>query len=309
MESPDNKEEKFELKGRQLKFFTVGKLLKLFIWIFGGLFAVFGLLAFVNLTIYPDMGIIDLAKERTREWRSAKSTDLGHEAISFELMLDAYADKGGDISHAMDSLTDEFTFANWAELLEYDVDYFLKHDEIDDSTKTMGMLHVTKTLYRSGHYDLFKEGYSTLVKKFASPNDYPVIYVELMPLKAMFDFDDDEEEEELARLYELELRRHLKLTATRIVHSLQQNELSDKVLATFVEKLDVLANDAFISQKGEKFRAQMGSDLSYILALIDRQASASGNSNLTASVATLRTKFMNQNLEYFDTPEEEPVGM
>lgn len=309
MESPDNKEEKYDIKGRQLKFFSAGKIIKLFLWIFGGLFAVFGLLAFVNLTIYPDMGIIDLAKERTRDWRSAKETDLGHEAISFELMLDAYADKGGDISHAMDSLTDEFTFVNWAEMLEYDVDYFLKHDEIDASTKTKGMLHVTKTLYKSGHYDLFKEGYSTLVNKFATSNDYPVIYTELMPLKAQFEFDDDEEEEELSRLYELELRRHLKLTAGRMVNALQKNELSDEVLATFVQNLDVLANDSFMSEKSEQFRVQMGSDLSHILTLIDRQATASGNSDLSTSVATLRTKFMNQNLEYFEPVEEESAGM
>jgi hypothetical protein len=300
MESPDNKEEKYELKGKQLKFFSVGKIIKLFLWIFGGLFAVFGLLAFVNLTLYPDMGIIDLAKERTSQWRSAKESDLGHEAISFELMLDAYADKGGDISHAMDTLTDEFTFANWAELLEYDVDYFLKHDEIADSVKTMGMLHVTKTLYRAGHYDLFKEGYKTLVNEFAAPNEFTVIYTELLPLKAMFDFDDDEEEEELARLYELELRRHLKMTAVRIVHFMRQNQVSDEALSTFVQKLGVLANDEFISQKSEQFRVQLGSDLSHILTLIDQQAATSGNTNLAKDVEMLRMKFQNQNLEYFD---------
>jgi hypothetical protein len=304
MESPDNKEEKYEIKGKRLKFFSAGKIIKLFLWVFGGLFAVFGLLAFVNLTIYPDMGIIDLAKERTSQWRSAKSNDLGHEAISFELMLDAYADKGGDISHAMDTLTDEFTFANWAELLEYDVDYFLKHDEIADSVKTMGMLHVTKTLFRSGHYDLFKEGFKTLVNEFASPNEYTVIYTELLPLKAQFDFDDDEEEEELSRLYELELRRHLKMTASRIVHGLQKNEVSDMVLATFVQNLNVLANEEFIALKSEQFRVQLGSDLSHILDLIDRQATASGNESLNSDVATLRAKFANQDLEYFDTSEE-----
>lgn len=301
MESPDKKEEKYVLKEQNIKFFSPKKIFKFFWIMFVLLFAAFGLLAFVNLTMYPDMGIIDLAKERTSNWRSAKEGDLGHEAIAFELMLDAYAKEGGDISHAMDSLTAEFTSANWAELLEYDVDYFLKHDELSDSIKLSGMLHLTKTLYTSGHYDLFKEGYKALVDKFAADRDYLTIYTNLLPLEATYQYDDDEEKEELGRLYELGLRRHLKVTASKIVAGLQEDALISADLEVFVNSLSgIFSNKSFLNSKSDKFKVQAGSDLSHLLKLISSFALQEKNTGLQDANSALQTKLAEQNLEFFD---------
>jgi len=303
MESPDKKEEKYVLKEQNIKFFSPKRIFKFFGTILILLFAAFGVLAFINLTLYPDMGIIDIAKERTNQWRSAKQGDLGHEAIAFELMLDAYAKDGGDISHAMDSLTSEFTSANWAELLEYDVDYFLKHDELSDSIKFSGMLHLTKTLYSSGHYDLFKEGFKALVEKFASDRDHLTIYTNLLPMEANFQFDDDEEKEELERLYELELRRHLKMTASKIVASLQDEALEAADLQVFVSTLtSIFSNKTFLSSKSDKYKVQVGSDLSHLLKLISAFALQTKNNDLQVSNSALQTKLAEQNLEFFDIP-------
>ncbi len=301
MNSPDNKEEKYVLKEQNIKFFSPKRIFKYFINLFLLLFAAFGLLAFANLTLFPNMGIIDLAKDRTSAWRSAKQTDMGHEAIAFELMLDAHAMKGGDISHALDTLTSEFTSANWAELLEYDVDYFLKHDELSDSIKMNGMLHLIKLMYSAGHYDLFKEGYTILVDKFAQPADYLTIYTGLLPLKANFQFDDEEEEIELGRLYELELRRHLKVTASQIVLGLQDDELASTDLQNFVDDLTTtFSNRRFLKSKSEKFRVQLGSDLSHLLKLIAANALKNKDATLQDATIKLRTILEEQQLEFFD---------
>lgn len=301
MESPDKKEEKYDLKRKNVKFFSAGKVIRLFAAVFISLFAAFGILAFVNLTVYPDMGIIDLAKERTAQWRGAKQSDLGHEAIAFELMLDAYAEKGGDISHAMDTLTDEFTSANWAELLEYDVDYFLKHNELSDSIKFNGMLHLTKILYKNGHYDLFKEGYKVLVTRFAENEDFLTIYAELLPMQANFQFDDEEEKEELGRLYELELRRHLKVTAGKVVAAMQDDQVTNLDMLRFVKKLEqTFADASFLAGKGDKFHVQLGSDLSHLFTLIRQKAEASNDGDLTAAVDRVANQLAEQELEFFD---------
>jgi hypothetical protein len=291
MESPDKKEEKYVFKEKDLKFFSAAKIFKLLGFIFLSLFAVFGLLAFLNLTVAPDLGIIDLAKDRTSEWRRAKSTDMGHEAIAFELMLDAYAEKGGDISHALDTLTDEFTAANWAELLEYDVDYFQKHPELGDSVKMHGMLHITKTLYTSGHYDLFKESYKVLVGEFASDRDMLSIYVGLLSLKSKFAYDDEEEREELARLYDLELRRHLSLSAKEIIGAMESSSL----LAGDVRKFFSNLNEGLslgLANRDDNFRQRVKADIEGILNaagyLIDSNESVKEQADqLSALVATI----------------------
>ncbi len=305
MESPDNKEEKYDISQQNVKFFSTRKIFKLFISVFVGLFAIFGLLTLINLTVYPDMGIIELAQERTEQWRRAKQTDMAHEAIAFELMLDAYAKKGGDISHALDTLTDEFTAANWAELLEYDVDYFIKHDEVSDSIKTNGMLHLTKTMYTSGHYDLFKSAYKTLMNRFATPADYPVIYAELLPLEANFDFDDEVEEEELNRLYELELRRHLKMTAEAITEGINANNISASQMSVFVDKVNItFHDDAFLNARGDAFKEQLKTDLSTILPMVEEMAKSSDNEELANSVAGTY-QFLQMNNFGLSQPETE----
>ncbi|MCP4456501.1 MAG: hypothetical protein GY816_00495 [Cytophagales bacterium] len=298
---------KVNYSSKNVKLLSAGKMMKLMLMIFISLFSLFGILAVLNLTFYPELGILEIAREKTSEWRRAQKTDAGHEAIAFELMLDSYAAEGGDISHAMDTLINEFTPANWAELLEYDVDYFLKHEEINDSVKMRGMIHVTKTLYSSGHYDLFKVSYKSLVNSFAKTEDYPVIYTELLPMKANFSFDDKEEEEQLSRLYELELRRHLKLTAKEIVDGLQGNEISFKILSHFVDELYMtLSYDEFLKSKTDRFKVQLDSDLTSILSTIDSKAKESNNEQLTNSIYGLREILGNQGFGSFVlAPSEE----
>ncbi len=298
--SPDNKEEKFIIHEEKVQFFSTRKLIRLFLALFLAFFGAFGLLFFIDITLYPDLGMMELARkaqEKTDAWRSAKRSDLGHEAIAFEEMLDAYALQGGDISHALDTLTDEFTAANWAELLEYDVDYFLKHEEVDDSTKYRGMLHVTKILYTSGHYDLFKQGYKIMVERFAKNGDYLTIYSNLIPLEASFEYDDEEERAELDALYELELRRHLKLTAAQIINNASGGSLTSNQLQEFVEGLQqTLELNNSIAGKSSKFTNQVESDMVQILSIIKDQAQAEDNSALLQAGYDLASYLGNQNM-------------
>ena len=282
--SPQEKEEKFIIHEERVPFFSTKKLVRLFLAVFLAFFGAFGLLFFIDITIYPDLGMMELARkaqEKTDAWRTAKRTDLGHEAIAFENMLDAYALRGGDISHALDSLTSEFTAANWAELLEYDVDYFLKHEEVNDSTKSSGMLHVTKILYSSGHYDLFKQGYKILTERFASDPDFLTIYADLIALDADFDYDDEEERAELAILYELELRRHLKMTAAQIILATEAGNMEEAALQSFAANLkQKLESYDPLSDKGDKFLEQVENDLVIILTLIRDSGDVSENLEL-----------------------------
>ncbi len=297
----EEKEENFIIHEEKVAFFSTRKLIRLFLAVFLAFFSAFGILFIIDATLYPELGMVELARkaqEKTDLWREAKRSDLGHEAIAFENMLDAYALRGGDISHVLDTLTNEFTAANWAELLEYDVDYFLKHGEINDSIKASGMTHVIKILYTSGHYDLFKQGYKILVSRFASDKDFLTIYNELLPLTSNFDYDDEEERQELATLYELELRRHLKLTAARIVDSANNGKISNKEFKKFLT--DVRAtflNQDILSDKSDKFKNQLENDMVQILTIVKDQASKQQDTQLLNAGLDLTRTLIEKGLE------------
>jgi hypothetical protein len=307
----DEKEENFIIHEEKVAFFSTRKLIRLFLAIFLAFFSAFGLLFIIDAWVYPELGMVELARkaqEKTDLWRQAKRSDLGHEAIAFENMLDAYALRGGDISHALDTLTDEFTAANWAELLEYDIDYFLKHEEVSDSIKASGMTHVIKILYTSGHYDLFKQGYKILVSKFSSERDYLRIYNQLIPLESNFDYDDEEERQELAVLYELELRRHLKLTAARIIDSADKYSGND--LKGFAEAVKITLDVKDVtSNKSDRFKNQFASDMTQILTIMKDKGAKDSDNDLLAAGLDLTRALVAQNVPGLTDLEGEFVGL
>ncbi len=304
--SLEEKKRNFVLEEKNVPFFSSKKLGKIILALFISFFCAIGLLIFIEVTFFPEMGVMrlaDNAQRKTNEWLRAKEVDRGHEAIAFEEMLDAYAARGGDISHTLDSMTNEFTAANWAELLEYDVDYFLKHDEINKEEKFNGILHITKILYTSGHYDLFKDGYKILIDKFAGPDSYLTIYHNLLPLQAAFDYDDEEERWELEILYDLELKRHLRLTKNRIKEAHEKGQISIESWKAYAKNVkEVLRTTPVLLGKNERFQSQIVDDMTWMLINIENLGDKNADVELLSTGYELALLLRKQ-----DYPKVEPV--